>query len=197
MASLYLQVGSCDVAEQRVWHLAIGLFNPNWRTIMSRIKWGAGLILVLALAVDARAGGPPPVCMVIDKLVFEPNEQAPTRVQIWGTFSFLKEKTDYGKPVQGYLYYALADGKEKQCRKEWAQLKKLVADKHIVAFGLCGSPKVDGHLRKPTEKLHSPVVFPLSEQGFTDGDRWAHDYPSLKKLETLMAGKRLRVKETN
>src|SRR5438552_16589445 len=99
--------------------------------IMSRIKWAAALILAFAFVVDARAGGPPPVCMVIDKLVFEPNEEAPARMQIWGTFSFLKEKTNYGKPVQGYLYYTLANGKEEQCRKEWGRLKKLVADKHI------------------------------------------------------------------
>ena len=155
------------------------------------------MILAITLVADARAGGPPPVCMVIDKLVFEPNEDSPARVQIWGTFSFLKERTNYGKPVQGYLYYSVAKGKEEQCRKEWARLKKLVADKHVVAFGICGSPKVDGHFRKSTEKLDSPVAFPLSEQGFTDGDSWARDYPSLKKLEKPMAAKSARPKEAN
>jgi hypothetical protein len=161
---------------------------------MSRVKWAAALILAFAFAVEARAGGPPPVCMVIDKLVFEPNEEEPARVQIWGTFSFLKEKTNYGKPVQGYLYYTLASGKEEQCRKEWATLKKFVADKHVVAFGICGSPKVDGHFRKSTDKPHGPVVFPLSEQGFSNGDRWASDYPSLKELEKVVVAKKLRFK---
>jgi len=164
---------------------------------MSRMKWGAGLILAITLVADARAGGPPPVCMVIDKLAFEPREDSPTRVRVWGTFSFLKERTKYDKPVQACLYYTVAKGEEDQCRKEWARLKKLAAGKHVVAFGICGSPKVDGHFRKPAEKLDSPVVFPLSEQGFTNGDSWARNYPSLKKLEKLIAAKSARAKEAN
>jgi hypothetical protein len=98
---------------------------------MSQTKLAAGLILGFVFAVEVQAGGPPPVCMVVDKLVFEPNQEAPKRVQIWGTFSFLKERTTYGEPVRGYLYYTLASGKEEQCRKEWAHLEKLVADKHL------------------------------------------------------------------
>jgi hypothetical protein len=161
--------------------------------VMNRVKWAAALILTFAFVVEARAGGPPPVCMAIDKLVFEPNEESPARVQIWGTFSFLKEKTAYSKPVQGYLYYTLASGKEEQCRKEWATLKQLVADKHVVAFGICGSPRVDGHLRKSMEKPHAPVVFPLSEQGFSNGDSWARGYPTLKELEKLVTAEKLRL----
>jgi hypothetical protein len=162
----------------------------NLEIIMSWTKWAAGLIAALAIVVEARAGGPPPVCMVVDKLIFEPNQEAPTRVQIWGTFSFLKKNTTYGEPVQGYLYYALAKGKEEQCRQEWARLEKLVADKHVVAFGLCGSPKVDGHLRQSAEKLRSPDVFPVTENGFTNGDGWARDYPSLKNLEKKLVARK-------
>jgi hypothetical protein len=132
--------------------------------------------------------------MAIDKLVFEPNEQEPARVQIWGTFSFLKEATAYRAPVQGYLYYTLASGKEQQCRKQWTTLKELVADQHVLAFGICGSPRVDGHFRKSIEKPQAPVVFPLSEQGFSNGDSWARDYPSLKELEKLVVAKKLRLK---
>ena len=160
---------------------------------MSRTKWAVTLILAFAFVVEARAGGPPPVCMTIDKLVFEPNEKEATRIQIWGNFSFLKEKTNYGKPVHGYLYYTVASGKAEQCQKEWETLKKLVADKHVVAFGICGFPKVDGHLRKPTDKPHAPVVFPLSEQGFSNGDSWASDYPSLKELQKTAAAKKLQL----
>jgi hypothetical protein len=159
---------------------------------MSRMKYAAALILAVAFVVEARAGGPPPTFIVVDKLVFEPNEQAPERIQIWGSFSFLKEKTGYSAPVQGYLYYTLANGKEEQCRREWATLQKLVADKHMVALGFCGSPKVDGHLRKPDEKPHSPVAFPVTEQGFTEGESWVNSNPSLRKLEKLAAAQKTR-----
>jgi hypothetical protein len=157
--------------------------------IMSQTKWAVGVLLAIAFVVDARAGGPPPVCMVVDKLILEPTAEAPTRIQIWGTFAFLDGSTSYGKPVQGYLYYRTASGKEEQCRKEWAKLKELVSGKHIVSYGICGSPRVESDLRKSMEKPTAPAVFPLTEYGFTNADGWVRNDASLKNLEKLISAK--------
>src|SRR5438132_11431713 len=120
---------------------------------MTRIPCFAGLVIVLALTAKASGGGPPPVCMAVDKIVLEPNDVAPTRIQIWGTFIFLEDsRTMYGDPVRGHLYYTAIPGKEKECRKQWADLRELAAADQIVAYGLCGTPKIDGHLRKALEK---------------------------------------------
>ena len=127
---------------------------------MKKTACVTALLIAMALSTEVKAGGPPPVCMVVDKIVLEPDEKAPTRIQVWGTFIFCKDNATYDRPVSGYLYYTAAKGKEDACRKEWAKLQKLVADKHIVAWGSCGVPKVNGHLREATENPKSPLLFP-------------------------------------
>jgi hypothetical protein len=121
--------------------------------------------------------------MAVSRLVLEPNEDAPTRIQIWGLFSELDQrKSTYGSPVYGYLYYRAAPGKEEQCRTKWNELRKLVAAEQLVAFGMCGSPRIAGHLRKPTEHVESPLVFPLVEEGFTNARRFCTFSPHVKQL---------------
>ena len=143
-----------------------------------------GLLVVCVMTADVRAGGPPPVCMAVDKLVFEPNENTPVRIQIWGSFSLLNDTKDsYGQPVRGYLYYSAAPGKEEECRKEWAKLKKLVAEQHLVSYGICGEPKIDSHLRKPTDKAAAAAAFPLVDHGFANADKMSTTYAALKQLE--------------
>ena len=150
---------------------------------MNRTATLTALMVAMAFSTEVKAGGPPPVCMVVDKIVLEPDEKAPTRIQVWGTFIFCKDNATYDAPVSGYLYYTADKGKEEACRKEWAKLQKLAADKHIVALGFCGRPKVDGHLRKAGPEPSSPVVFPVDDnEGFTNGDAYARDFPSAKKL---------------
>jgi hypothetical protein len=141
------------------------------------------LAAVLMLSGPVMAGGPPPVCMVVDKIVMEPDANAPTRIQIWGTFIFCPNRSSFSKPVSGYLYYSAGEGQEEACRKEWAKLQKLAVEGHIVALGNCGEPKVDGHLRKASDKPVSPVSFPVGEGlGFSNGDGYERNFPSAKKL---------------
>jgi hypothetical protein len=155
--------------------------------------WGA--VLTVALCAEAKAGGPPPVCMAIDKVVFEPDEAAAAAVQIWGTFIFLHEnKKAYGPPVRGYLYYALVPGKEDACRREWTNLKKLADAGQIVSYGICNEPRVSGQLRKPTEKPHAPDPFPLTspECGFTRADRFTNPemFKELQAVQRRSASER-------
>jgi len=91
----------------------------------------------------------------------------------------------YGEPVRGFMYYSATPGKEEECRKEWAKLKRLVAEQHLVSYGICGEPKVDGHLRKPTDKAATPVDFPVIDHGFANADEMRNRFPSLKELRTL------------
>ena len=149
----------------------------------------AGLVLSLVFTASAVAGGPPPICMAVDRIVFEPNEKEPTRVQIWGSFVLCKDNSTYGKPIAGYLYYTVEPGKEVECRREWTKLQKLVADKHIVGLGNCGQPNVDGHIRNVTEEPRSPVAFPLVGNGFANADGYARVHPSIKDLQKSLIAK--------
>ena len=93
---------------------------------------------LLAAAAAAHAGGPPPLYAVVDKVVLEPNGEAPERIQIWGSFIRTDGTSyEYGKPVAGYVYLSIAPGKEAECRAEWAKWKKAVGTGKVVAVGSC------------------------------------------------------------
>ena len=158
---------------------------------MKKTATVTAFVIALVLNAEAKAGGPPPVCMVVDKVVLEPDGNTPTRIQIWGTFIFCKNNATYDRPVTGYLYYTAEAGKEDACRKEWANLQKLAARQAHRCPGFCGRPKVDGHLREANKKPESPVVFTVGEnQGFTNGDAYERDFPSAKKLLAKVSPKK-------
>jgi hypothetical protein len=123
-----------------------------------------GLGLVLVLAANARASDPTGIYARIDKVMLEPNDEKPERIQIWGTFALAKVKTgipdDYDKPVKGYLYYSLVPGKEDQCRKEWADLKKVADKDQCVAFGNRYGKL--GTVRKADQKPKDPDPYVLA-----------------------------------
>ena len=119
-------------------------------------------VAVLALAFGSRAwaGGPPPVYVVVDKVVLEPNADAPERIRIEGCFVRQTEEREwkdkglpwestYSKPVEGYVYMSIEPGKEKECRAEWAKWQKAAGTGMVVAVGAC---VVGGSLQ--TVKLH-------------------------------------------
>src|SRR5215831_2288703 len=86
--------------------------KPNLRGGIAMARYLAVAVLVLAFGSGAWAGGPPPVYVVVDKVVLEPNADAPERIRIEGCFvrqteELLRELKDkglpwektYGKPV--------------------------------------------------------------------------------------------------
>ena len=49
-------------------------------------RYVAAAVLALAFGSRAWAGGPPPVYVVVDKVVLEPNGDGPERIRIEGCF---------------------------------------------------------------------------------------------------------------
>jgi hypothetical protein len=158
---------------------------------MTRLASFAVVALMLGLVAEVQAGGYPPVCMAVERIVWEPDEAAPTRIQIWGSFAFLKEGTRYGPPVRGYLYYSLLKGHEDECRKQWKDLSQLVAKNHLVTFGMCNQPRVDGDLQQPGEKRVVPTAFPLMklEANFAAAEEVV-DAKILKQLRSQLVQKK-------
>ena len=128
-------------------------------------------VFALVLGSTARAGGPPPVFVVVDKVVLEPNSDAPDRIRIEGCFvrqteellREMKEKgipwaSTYGKPVEGYVYMSIEPGKEKDCRAEWAKWQKAARTGKVVSVGACvvGGSLRDVKIRKLDEKPSKP-----------------------------------------
>jgi hypothetical protein len=93
-------------------------------------------------AINVSASGPAGVFAVVEKVVFEPNEQAPERLQLWGAFAFVAggiQGTFTAPPQRGYLYFSIPASATPQqretIRKEWADLKSVAGTPQGVAFG--------------------------------------------------------------
>jgi hypothetical protein len=77
---------------------------------MRKLAVSAVVCSVLLFSLNAlRASGPLGVYGIVDKAVFEPNEAAPQRIQVWGVFSVAPYSAS-GSPIiaapkRGYLYY--------------------------------------------------------------------------------------------
>jgi len=119
----------------------------------------------------------------VDKVVFEPNEAAPERIQIWGAFALaVKENPNSYEPAQrGYLYYSLAPGKEEICRKEWADLKSIAGSGQIIGFGGRHQPS---RLRKVKENVSDPDIYPIGN-GLQKISNRPSDYGPIRELKSL------------
>jgi len=104
----------------------------------------AVLILLLATSV-LLASGTVGIYGIVSKVVFEPNDKAPERIQIWGAFT-LVDGGSGGKtltPQRGYLYFVLPSAAENAnlreiALKEWADFKAIAGTNQAVAFGRFG-----------------------------------------------------------
>jgi len=108
------------------------------------------------------ASDPVGVYAIVDKVVFEPSETEPVRVQVWGAFSLADSRSnndDYAAPVAGYVYYTCPAGKDATCRNEWKDLKSVAGTGVGVGFG--GRFEPASRIRKAAEAPASPDPYPI------------------------------------
>jgi hypothetical protein len=103
------------------------------------------LVLLLAFTADLFASGPVGIYGIVEKVVFEPNEAAPQRIQVWGAFEFIengdsdRQSGATSAPKRGYLYFTLPSGNEQFAVKtEWNDLKAVAGTGQAIAFGNWG-----------------------------------------------------------
>ena len=101
-------------------------------------------LLVLA-ASAAFASGPVGIFGVIERVVFEPDETRPERVQVWGAFAYSDGGSTETSPVaRGYLYFTLpppsprSPNEPELARREWRDLKSVAGSGQAVGFGQWG-----------------------------------------------------------
>jgi len=123
------------------------------------------LVLLCGLAAGSAAvmwaSGPAGCYAIVDKIILEPNESTPKRIQVWGMFSVADGKTGkaYLGPQAGYMYFELQAGQERPTLAEWSDLKKVAGTESVIAFG---QPyDWNGRLRKASEKVQSPDAYPI------------------------------------
>lgn len=90
------------------------------------------LVNGVALFASDRLG----IYAIVERVVFEPSESAPQRIQIWGAFVVpVPMSSGQYKPAErGYLYFKVAPGKEEITRKEWADLKAVAGTGQGIGF---------------------------------------------------------------
>lgn len=116
---------------------------------------------VVGSVTTAQAGGPPPMYVVVDKIVIEPSDTTAERIKIEGSFVRLVEnnrKYEYGKPVAGYVYLGLDANKAKETRAEWEKWQMAAGTGKAVAVGSCqeAGSFLTVKIRKLDEKAERP-----------------------------------------
>src|SRR5436305_1932315 len=158
--------------------------------VAMRLKTIGGAIALgaLAMTITLRASDMVGIYTVVEKVVLEPSDAAPERIQIWGAFSLADRNSGsaYGPAQRGYLYYTCMAGQETACRKEWADLKSLAGKDTGVGFG--ARYKDTGTIRKAGEKPASPDVYPI-ERGII---RLSAGHDSLPVIDRIKAALRER-----
>src|SRR5260221_13952003 len=98
------------------------------RLTRTGLLMGVGALAILGTSVAIRASDRVSVYARVDKVVLEPNAEAPERVQVWGVFSVAdwrnNNMNDYLPAARGYLYFTLGKNTD-AARREWADLKSV------------------------------------------------------------------------
>jgi hypothetical protein len=126
------------------------------------------LILLMGLsatsifaAITVNASVPLGVYGVVEKVVLEPTDAEPQRIQIWGAFALWDGRSGMGyrAPERGYLYYTCSKEQIGICRMEWADLKSIAGTEQIVGFG--SRSLGAGRVRRSDEPASAPGSYPI------------------------------------
>jgi hypothetical protein len=106
------------------------------------MKASVTVLAVVSLLVGAshlRASGPLGIYGIVERVVFEPNETAPERIQVWGAFAYVDGAAGEGLTVsvakRGYLYLRLDPSQADAIKREWADLKSVAGTGQAIGFG--------------------------------------------------------------
>jgi len=109
----------------------------------TRIQVSIVLLLILLATTYVSASGVVGIYAIVSKVVLEPNDQTPERIQIWGAFTFVDRGTGIERtlrPRRGYLYFKLPSADESPTLRmaaltEWSDFKSIAGTGEAVAFG--------------------------------------------------------------
>ena len=154
-----------------------------------RSRMIGGLVILSAAcvgwAVSLQASDPVGVYAVVERVVLEPSDAAPQRIQVWGAFSIAEKDSpdNYGAPQRGYLYYSCPAGQDSVCRSEWADLKAVAGKNAGIGFG--GRYKDSGRVRKADEKVASADTYPI-QMGIVRMTGFRSSLPVVDRLKAAL-----------
>src|SRR5882672_3350245 len=114
---------------------------------------------LLLTGVDSRASDRLGIYAIVERVVFEPIESDPQRIQIWGAFvvPLSMSSFQYKPAARGFLYFKIAPGKEEIMRKEWADLKAVAGTGQGIGFAQYWVPNPNDPSGNPHHALEVRV----------------------------------------
>ena len=146
---------------------------------MNPLKARILIAVTVGLCVTTSASGPLGIYGIVEKVVFEPNESAPERLQVWGAFMYVEGDgaTTRGLEVssakRGYLYFKLrsaysgftTEAQVKLTLNEWQDLKAVAGTGQPVGFGKWGYIAGFGSLQPDAQPIAPSVILEGKPQG--------------------------------
>jgi hypothetical protein len=101
-----------------------------------RVVMLSALVILLPIQISLAKNGNIGIYGIVDKVVFEPDESSPERIQIWGLFAIPVPISSglYQAPQRGVLYFSIPPDRKEIVRKEWVELKRLAGSGQILGF---------------------------------------------------------------
>ncbi len=154
---------------------------------MTRVTVFAFTMLAVLAGSPLRASDPVGIYAIADKVVFEPSDAAPERIQVWGAFALSGPPgtgDSYDAPVRGYLYYSFDPANEEITRNEWNDLRSLAGTDQCI--GLANRYAEKGTVRGGCEAPTKPDLYPISALGLQKL-RSNTDYQPIQDLLSMPA----------
>jgi hypothetical protein len=175
------------IAMKTNFHSTIsGRLNKGWHIQIFTRFFVLAAVALLFSGATVSASDPVGLYALIDKIKFEPSDDKPERMLVWGTFSVAEGERGekYKSPEKGYIYFTLPEKKQEVALKEWSDLKSVAGKKEVVGFSTRwgGAAKV----RKEGEQPKDPDVF-RTGIGVVRMDKRGSDYPPVKALLSTTA----------
>jgi hypothetical protein len=144
---------------------------------MRPLRFVVAIVALAMTALPLRASGPLGIYGIIERVVFEPNETAPERVQVWGAFAYGEIGMSQGTSpaAKGYLYFKLptetAGSQEiTAVKNEWRDLKSVAGTGQAVGFGTWGYIGAFSQLTPETKSSNPPYILERRPSGGTTTD---------------------------
>jgi len=153
------------------------------------------LAAVVAAATTGSASGPIGVYGIVEKVVFEPNDKNPERIQVFGAFVHVEGFTARlaSSAARGYMYFRVPPARESAelVRAEWADLKAIAGTGQAVAFGRWGWSSINrarqSELRvRPTTEAPSAPADYWTDSGIVKLSATGGNADIVKQLKTAL-----------
>lgn len=138
--------------------------NQNWSR--SPLALPLAVVLLFALVGSVDASDRTAAYLLVDRVEYLPNAEAPTEAKIHGLFCIAtgergRRNNRLTGPTPGFVHVALVAEREELCRNEWKDLERLVGSSYVAAFGSRWDSKIP-KLHAPGAKNTKPDPHPIA-----------------------------------